>query len=56
MASKRMPNEPSYFVLSILRPVRTFFGIGIGESTGSPLKDEFLTTYATEIFESVAQK
>ena len=56
MASKRMPSEPSYFVLSILRPLKTFFGIGIGEGAGSPLKGEFLTTYATEIFESVTQK
>ncbi|KAK2463244.1 hypothetical protein APHAL10511_004899 [Amanita phalloides] len=56
MANKRMPTEPSYFISSVLRPIKAFFGFGIGESVGSPLKDEFLTAYATDVFESVTQK
>ncbi|KAF8630630.1 hypothetical protein AX15_002781 [Amanita polypyramis BW_CC] len=56
MANKRMPHEPSYFVLSILRPVKAFFGIGTSEGVGSPLRNKFLTAYATEVFDSVTQK
>ena len=56
MANKRIPHEPSYFVSSILRPVKAFFGIGAGEGIGSSLKNEFLAAYATDVFDSVTQK
>ncbi|KAJ7647285.1 oligomeric golgi complex component, COG2-domain-containing protein [Roridomyces roridus] len=56
MSNKQMPKEPSYFVSSILRPVKVFFGIGVGQGPGESLKEHFLVSYATEIFESVAQR
>ncbi|KAF8210325.1 COG complex component [Mycena galopus ATCC 62051] len=56
MSNKQMPKEPSYFVSSILRPVKTFFGIGVGQGPGASLKEHFLESYATDIFEAVAQK
>jgi hypothetical protein len=56
MSNKQMPKEPSYFVSSILRPVKVFFGIGVGQGPGTALKEHFLESYATDIFESVAQR
>ncbi|KAJ6625598.1 oligomeric golgi complex component, COG2-domain-containing protein [Mycena sp. CBHHK59/15] len=56
MSSKQLPNEPSYFVSSILRPVKVFFGLGVGQGPGASLKEHFLESYATDIFESVAQR
>ncbi|KAG5650522.1 hypothetical protein H0H81_011940 [Sphagnurus paluster] len=56
MSNKRAPTEPSYFVSSVLRPIKTFFGVGVGEAPGAPLRDDYLTTYSAEIFESVSQR
>ncbi|KAK7057129.1 oligomeric Golgi complex subunit 2 [Favolaschia claudopus] len=56
MSNKQMPKEPSYFVSSILRPIKVFFGIGVGHGPGSSLKEHFLEPYATDIFEAVAQR
>lgn len=56
MSNKQMPKEPSYFVASILRPIKVFFGIGVGQGPGASLKEHFLESYATDIFESVAQR
>ncbi|KAJ7680372.1 COG complex component [Mycena polygramma] len=56
MSNKQMPKEPSYFVSSILRPVKVFFGIGVGQGPGASLKEHFLESYATDIFEAVAQR
>lgn len=56
MSHKRPPSEPSYFVSSILHPVKVFFGIGVTEGPGERLKEDFLQSYATEIFEGVAQR
>ncbi|KAJ7251478.1 oligomeric golgi complex component, COG2-domain-containing protein [Mycena haematopus] len=56
MANKQMPKEPSYFVSSILRPVKVFFGIGVGQGPGASLKEHFLESYASDIFEAVAQR
>ncbi|KAI0058099.1 COG complex component [Artomyces pyxidatus] len=56
MSNKRMPTEPSYFVASILRPIRTFFSIGTSEGSGSALKSAFLKPYSEAIFESVVQR
>ncbi|KAJ7770204.1 COG complex component [Mycena maculata] len=56
MSNKQMPKEPSYFVASILRPVKVFFGIGVGQGPGAALQEHFLESYATDIFESVAQR
>ncbi|KAJ7346675.1 COG complex component [Mycena albidolilacea] len=56
MSNKQMPKEPSYFVASILRPVKVFFGIGVGQGPGASLKEHFLESYATEIFEAVTQR
>ncbi|KAJ6499253.1 COG complex component [Mycena sanguinolenta] len=56
MANKQMPKEPSYFVSSILKPVKVFFGIGVGQGPGASLKEHFLESYATDIFEAVAQR
>ncbi|KAJ7462357.1 COG complex component [Mycena galericulata] len=56
MSNKQIPKEPSYFVASILRPVKVFFGTGVGQGPGASLKEHFLESYATDIFESVAQR
>lgn len=56
MSNKQMPREPSYFVSSILRPVKVFFGIGVGQGPGASLKEYFLESYASDIFESVSQR
>ncbi|KAJ7132766.1 COG complex component [Mycena crocata] len=56
MSNKQTPKEPSYFVSSILRPVKVFFGIGVGQGPGASLKDHFLESYATDIFETVSQR
>ncbi|KAJ7096272.1 oligomeric golgi complex component, COG2-domain-containing protein [Mycena epipterygia] len=56
MSNKQMPREPSYFVSSILRPVKVFFGIGVGQGPGASLKEHFLEAYASDIFESVSQR
>jgi hypothetical protein len=56
MSNKQMPKEPSYFVASILRPVKVFFGIGVGQGPGASLREHFLESYATDIFEAVTQR
>ena len=56
MSSKRLPTEPSYFIASILRPLKTFFGIGTVEGVGEALKPDFLKPYAEEVFENVVQR
>lgn len=56
MSNKRTPTEPSYFVASILRPLKQFFAIGTTEGPGMLLKDAFLQEYATEVFTNVAQR
>lgn len=56
MSIKRPPSEPSYFVSSILKPVRLFFGIGVGEGPGVSLKDGFLEPYTAQVFESVSER
>jgi hypothetical protein len=56
MSNKRIPTEPSYFVPSILRPIKLFFGVGVGEGPGLLLSDDHLKSYSTEIFEGVSQR
>ncbi|TFK75389.1 COG complex component [Pluteus cervinus] len=56
MSNKRPPTEPSYFVTSILRPLRTYFGIGSTEAVGSALKVDFLASFATQVFDSVVEQ
>lgn len=56
MSNKRMPTEPSYFVPSILRPIKLFFGVGVGEGPGSLLSDDHLKSYSTEVFDGVSHR
>lgn len=56
MSNKRTPIEPSYFVASILRPLKLFFGIGSGDGIGAPLKEDYIHSYSVEIFNDVAQR
>jgi len=56
MSNKRTPTEASYFVPSILRPVRNFFGSASNDGPGEPLKDDFMKPCATEVFESVCHR
>ncbi|KAL6300485.1 COG complex component [Sparassis latifolia] len=55
-ASKRAPTEPSYFVVSIFRALRAFFGVGTADGPGAALKGEYLQSFAEEVFEVVAQR
>ncbi|KAG6832592.1 hypothetical protein H0H92_014428 [Tricholoma furcatifolium] len=56
MSTKRIPNEPSYFVASILRPLKVFFGIGVGDGTGIFLGENHIQPYCSEVFENVVQR
>lgn len=56
MSNKRPPSEPSFFVVGVLRPVRTFFGVESGTGPGASLKDELMQSFAEEVFEAVVQK
>ncbi|KAG5735120.1 Conserved oligomeric Golgi complex subunit 2 [Termitomyces sp. T112] len=56
MSNKRTPTEPSYFVASILRPLKLFFGVGVGDGVGVPLEKDYIQPYSTEIFDNVAQR
>ncbi|KAF9501520.1 COG complex component [Pleurotus eryngii] len=56
MSNKRMPTEPSYFVPSILRPLKVFFCIGTDEGPGASLKQEYLDAYANVVFDTVTQR
>ncbi|KAG6861087.1 hypothetical protein C0995_004024 [Termitomyces sp. Mi166 len=55
-SNKRTPTEPSYFVASILRPLKLFFGIGVGDGVGIPLGEDYIQPYSVEIFDNVAQR
>jgi hypothetical protein len=55
-SSKRAPSEPSYFVLSILLPVKAFFGLVDGEGPGSSLKDDWLISFSGDVFEKACQR
>lgn len=56
MSSKRMPSEPSYFLPLILRPVKSFFGIGGSSVAGDRLRKGLLKESATEVFDGVCQR
>ncbi|KAF8161129.1 COG complex component [Crassisporium funariophilum] len=56
MSNKRNPLEPSYFVSSILQPVKKFFAIGVAEGPGYLLKESFIKSYSTEVFNNVTQR
>lgn len=56
MSNKRTPTEPSFFVPNILRPIRNFFRVGMNDGLGGRLKDDFMKTCATEVFESVCHR
>ncbi|KDQ57488.1 hypothetical protein JAAARDRAFT_177682 [Jaapia argillacea MUCL 33604] len=56
MSMKRTPVEPSYFVPTILQPVKGFFGVGGGDGPGSALKTQFGPVYAGAVFESAVQR
>ena len=56
MSNKKTPMEPSYFVSSILRPLKQFFAIGTAEGPGSLLKEAYLKEYASEVFTNVTQR
>ncbi|EIW83330.1 COG complex component [Coniophora puteana RWD-64-598 SS2] len=51
MSNKRPPAEPSYFVHTILRPLKDFFA-----GSGERLKEAHMRAYATEIFDNVCQR
>ena len=55
MSNKRDHTEPSYFVSSVLRPIKNFFAIGVAEGPGYLLKEHFMKVYATEVFDNVTQ-
>ena len=55
MSNKKMPSEASYFIPTIFKPVKTYFGINTTEGPGSPLKD-LVHPFAVEIFETVAER
>ena len=54
--SRRLPTDPSHFVSLIFKPLKAFFGVGVGDGPAKGLKDEFLKAYAEEVFEVVAQR
>lgn len=56
MANKRPPTEPSYFVQTIFRPLKAFFGIGSSDGPGRALKDVYSLEYSQEIFNNVVQR
>ena len=56
ISNKRLPSEPSPFVEQTLKPVKVFFGVGIGEGPAAGLKDQLLEPYVEEIFENVCQR
>ncbi|KAG1717692.1 uncharacterized protein EDB91DRAFT_1259420 [Suillus paluster] len=56
MSNKRLPSEASYFVPTILRPVKSFFGISTGGGPGGRLKEEMLRDVSTDVVESVCQR
>lgn len=56
MSNKRLPSEPSYFIPTILRPVRIFFGIGAVGGPGERLKEELLKDVSTDVVECVCQR
>ncbi|PSR73204.1 hypothetical protein PHLCEN_2v10925 [Hermanssonia centrifuga] len=55
-SSKRNPTEASHFVALIFRSLKNFFAIGASDGPGAALKNEYLKTFATEVFEVVAQR
>ncbi len=55
-SSKRNPTEASHFVALIFRSLKIFFAIGASDGPGAALKKEHLKTFATEVFEVVAQR
>jgi len=56
MPNKRLPTEPSYFVQTIFRPLKAFFGIGASDGPGRALQGAYLREYSQEVFSNVAQR
>ncbi|KIY46789.1 COG complex component [Fistulina hepatica ATCC 64428] len=55
MSNKKAPSEPSYFVFTILRPLKAFFGINTVDGPGARLK-EFVLPYSQEVFGNVSER
>jgi hypothetical protein len=54
--SKRALNEPSTFVVNILRPVRAFFGIQAPSGGGEKLKEDLLNSCALDAFDGACKR
>lgn len=54
--NKKSPTEPSSFVPSILRPVKTFFGIQTSETLGASLREEHMRPFAEQVFDGVCKR
>lgn len=56
-ASQRtMPSKPSGYVLLILRPLKSFFGLNTGEIEMKMLKEVYCINLSTNVVESVASR
>lgn len=56
MPNKRLPTEPSYFVQTIFRPLKAFFGIGATDGPGRALEGAYLQEFSQEVFCNVVQR
>ncbi|KXN92456.1 Conserved oligomeric Golgi complex subunit 2 [Leucoagaricus sp. SymC.cos] len=56
MSNKRLPSEPSYFVQTVFRPLRIFFGVGSSDGPGRSLENAYSKQYSQEVFDNVAQR
>jgi hypothetical protein len=52
MSNKRIPTEPSYFVQTIFRPLKSF----VADGPGLSLKEAFWSEYTQEVFKNVAHR
>lgn len=55
-SSKALPTTPSRFVPSILRPLKSFFGIENVGGIGDALKDAYLRPISSQVIEEVINK
>ncbi|KAF5393319.1 hypothetical protein D9757_000644 [Collybiopsis confluens] len=53
---KQLPTEPQPWVSSILRPLKSFFGISGSDGIGAILKDDHLQDWGGQVFENVCDK
>ena len=55
-SQKYMPTKASTFVPLILRPLKIFFGVGVGDGPGTPIQKWYGSAIGSDVVEGVSSR